>query len=110
MVVYHLHKQTGRLSVWVNGSQSLGPVNFVPESRYHMYKSVPFTGKRSRRSETGIKGGFGEMKHEFPFGIFHPGKQDYLFRCSVSPGNFPLGRSKKSRSIYFPTGFPGKFL
>ena len=33
VVVYHLHGQTGRFSVWVNGSQSLGPVNFVPESR-----------------------------------------------------------------------------
>lgn len=25
----------------------------------------------------------------------------YLFRCSVSPGNFPLKRSKKSWAIYF---------
>ena len=51
-----------------------------------------------------------EMEHEFPLGIFHPEKQDYLFRCSVAPGNFPLGRPKKSCSIYFRTGFPGKFL
>ena len=35
-------------------------------------------------------------------------KQDYLFRCSVAPGHFPLRRLKKSCSIYFPTGFPGK--
>ena len=51
-----------------------------------------------------------KMEHEFPFGIFRPEKQDYLFRCSVAPGNFPLGRPKKSCSIYFRTGFPGKFL
>ena len=50
------------------------------------------------------------MDHEFPIGIFHLEKQDYLFRCSVAPGNFPLGRPKKSCSIYSRTGFPGKFL
>ena len=33
VVVYHLHGQTGRFSVWVKGSQSSGLVNFVPESR-----------------------------------------------------------------------------
>ena len=110
MVVYHLHGQTGRFSVWVNGSQSSGLVNFVPESRLPFLQISSVHRKTPRRPETGIKDGFEEMKHEFPFGIFHPEKQDYLFRCSVSPGNFPLGRPKKSRFIYFPTGFPGKFL
>ena len=33
VVVYHLHGQTGRFSVWAKGSQSSGLVNFVPESR-----------------------------------------------------------------------------
>ena len=33
MVVYHLHGQTGRFTVWVNAKQSSGLVNFVPESR-----------------------------------------------------------------------------
>ena len=32
-----------------------------------LYKSVPVTEKRRRRSETGIKDGFEEMEHEFPF-------------------------------------------
>ena len=32
-VVYHLHGKTGRSTVWVNGTQNLGQVNFVPESR-----------------------------------------------------------------------------
>jgi len=36
VVVYHLHGQTIRFMVWVNGSQSSGLVNFVPES------SLPF--------------------------------------------------------------------
>ena len=85
-VVYHLHGQTGRFTIWVNGSQSSGLLNFVPESRLH----CPFTGKRPRRPETGIKDGFEETEHEFPFGIFHPEKLDYLFRCSVASGNFPF--------------------
>ena len=85
-VVYHLHGQTGRFTIWVNGSQSSGLLNFVPEQRLHW----PFTGKRPRRPETGIKDGFEETEHEFPFGIFHLEKLDYLFRCSVASGNFPF--------------------
>ena len=32
MVVHHLHGQTGWFTVWVNGKQNSGLVNFVPES------------------------------------------------------------------------------
>ena len=45
--------------------------NWLISSRnrvYQLYKSVPFTEKRPRRPETGIKDGFEEMEHEFPFG------------------------------------------
>ena len=53
---------------------------------------------------TGIKDGFEEMEHKFPFGIFRPEKQDYLFGCSVvATGNFPVERPKKLCVIYFPT-------
>ena len=34
-------------------------------------------------------------------GTFSPDKQDYLFKCSVAPANFPMKRPKKSFSIYF---------
>ena len=50
------------------------------------------------------------MEHEFPLGIFRPEKEDYLFRCSVAPGNFPLERPKNACSIYFPTGFSRIFV
>ena len=51
------------------------------------------------------------MDHEFPFGIFRPEKQDYLFRCSVARGNFPLERLETEPcSIYFPAGFSRKFF
>ena len=64
----------------------LGAWNRIP-----FVQSVPFTEKRPRRPETGIK---------FLFVIFHQEKQDYLFRSSVAPGNFPLGRPKKSCSMH----------
>ena len=53
-----------------------------PRNRiYHLYESVPFIGKRSRRPETGIKDRwFEEMEHKFPFEIFRPNFQ--MFRCS----------------------------
>ena len=42
--------------VWVNGWLNSGLVNLVPESRLpDLYKSIPFTGKRPRRPQTGIK-------------------------------------------------------
>ena len=31
--VYHFHGQTGRSTVWANGTQNSGLVNLVPESR-----------------------------------------------------------------------------
>ena len=65
---------------------------------------------RPQRRKTGIKDGFEEMEHEFLFGIFRPEKQNYLFRGSAAPGNFPLERPKTSCSIYFPTEFYGIFL
>ena len=71
---------------------------------------IPFTGKRPRRPETGIKDDFEEIEHEVLFGISRPEKQDYLYRCSVAPGNFPLERPKKSCSLYFPTRFSRIFL
>ena len=91
-------------------TERLLPLSWEPGTGYHLYKSVPFTEKRPRRSETGIKEGFEEMEHEFLFVIVHQEKQDYLFGCSVAPGNVPLGRPKKSCSIYFPSGFLGKCL
>ena len=36
---------------------------------------------------------------QFPFETSQSGKRDYLFRISVCPGNFPVGRT-----IYIPTG------
>ena len=37
-------------------------------------------------------------------------EQDYFFKCSVAPVNFPLERRKKPCSIYFRAWFCGNFL
>ena len=34
--------------------------------------------------------------NEFPLGTSQSGKRDYLFRISVCPGKFPVGRTKKN--------------
>ena len=92
-----LHGQTGRFMVCVNGSQSSGLVNFVPEIAFNICTN------QSHLPENGREG----LKlvsisvWNIPSGNF---------RCSVAPGNFPLGRPKKSFSIYPPTGFPRKIF
>ena len=45
---------------------------------YHLYESVPFTGKRPKRPETGIKHGFEEMEHEFLLGYLHRRTGNFL--------------------------------
>ena len=78
--------------------------NFVQKSHYYFYKSVLFTEKRPRKPETGIKDGFEETEHEFPFGIFRPEKLDYLFKYFVASEKFSQERTKKSWT--FQLNFP----
>ena len=101
-VVYYLHGQTGRSTVWEKGNQNLGLVNVVTESRLPFVQISYICRKTATKAWTGIKDGFEEREHEF-----RPEKQDYLFRDSVIPGNSPLERPRKSCSIYFPTRFSG---
>ena len=78
--------------------QKLGLVTFVPESRLPVVQtsSILNTETRPRKPETSIRDGFiEEMEQEFPFGTFRTEKQDYLFRCSVAPGYFYAGTTKK---------------
>ena len=91
-VVYYLHGQTGRFTVWTN----YGLINFVEESRlpFVQISFIPIE-KRPRRRGIGVEDGFEELEHEFQFGTFRSEKQDYLVRCSVATGNFPQERRKK---------------
>ena len=82
---------------------SLSATKFRPGIAFtictNLDKSIPFTEKWREKYTSNW------YQHEFPFGTFRPGKQDYLFRCSVAPGNLPLERPKKC--FYFPTAFSG---
>ena len=75
MVVYHLHGQTGRFTVWLNGSQRSRLVTFIPESRLPFIKPVPgslivqwgrikTSRAKIRRARLGKGGGGGGKKLE----------------------------------------------
>ena len=49
VVACNLDGKIDRTTVWENGTQNSGLVNFVPESVYHLYKSVPFIEKTTAR-------------------------------------------------------------
>ena len=50
-----------------------------------------------------------KMAHEFPLGKFQPGKRAYLFRFSPFSGNFPLGRTDETFSIFYRTEISENF-
>ena len=75
-----------------------------------MYGSVPFTEKRPRRPETGVKDDFEEMDHEFPFGTFSPEKEDNLIRCSVVAGDYPWNDPNSRVPFTFNPDFPELFV
>ena len=92
MVVYNLHGQTGRFTVWVNGKKKVRTGKFSPGITFTICKNQFHSQKWLWRPKTHVKTDLEEMEHEFLFGTFHPEKQDYLFRCSIAPGNFLLSR------------------
>ena len=94
--------------VWANGNQNLGAVNFLPESRLPFAQISSIYRKTApRKPEKLALSGFEGMEHEFSCRTLLPEKQDYLLRCSIALGNFPLKRPKKSCSFYFSTGLSG---
>ena len=49
-VVYHLHGQTGRITVWANGKQNSGLVNSVPDSRLPFAQISPIYRKMTAKA------------------------------------------------------------
>ena len=47
------------------------------------------------------------MEHEIPFETFQPKKRAYLLRFSTYSGNFPVGRTDETFSIYSRTEISG---
>ena len=100
-VIYYLHGQTGRSTVWENANQNLGLVNVVTESR------LPFVQISYICRKTATKAWNWYKIWLWRNGSWIPSRKN---RDSVAPGNFPLERPRKSCSIYFPTTFSGTFL
>ena len=80
-MVCHLHGQTGRFTVWVNGKNNSEMANFHLNDRVYMtivYKSLPFTEKRPRtlklESEMALKQ---KTTNSVPFETFRP----EIYRC-----------------------------
>ena len=130
-VTFLIHGQAGRSTVWANGTQNLGLVNFVPESRLPFVQISSIYHKTTAKALTRYQRWLWRNGSRISVWIFRPEKQDNLFRCSVAPGNFLMERLKKSSlrgrrsraqippspspfnyknscAIYFPTGFSGK--
>ena len=84
-VVFHLHGQTGRSTVWANGTKNSGLVNLILEW------GLPFVQIKSIYRLTFAKAW--NWCHRWlwwngtqpPFGTSRPGKQDIfqMFRCSL---------------------------
>ena len=87
----------GRFTVLANSEQNSRLANF-----YHWYKSVPFLKNGRENLKLVSKMALKKWNtNSVQRGTFVPDKQDYLFKCSVAPANFPMKRPKKSFSIYF---------
>ena len=86
-------------------------LNLVPESHFpfvQISSSYPTTAAKARNWYQ--RWLWWKGTRILVWKTFHLEKQDFLFICSFALRNFPLERTKKSRSIYFPTGISGNFL
>ena len=95
-VTFLIHGQAGRSTVWANGTQNLGLVNFVPESRLPFVQISSIYHKTTAKALTRYQRWLWRNGSRISVWIFRPEKQDNLFRCSVAPGNFLMERLKKS--------------
>ena len=102
--------QAGWFTVWENGEQNSGKVNFVPDSRLPFVQISFIYQKTAAKAWNWYQGGFEVNGTRISFGTFCPEKQDCLFRSSVAPGKFLLEWPKRSCSLYFATRFSGNFF
>lgn len=81
-VVYHLHKQTGRYTVWANGKKNSG-----------LESGLSFAQISS--AEIGMKHNFLLMEHEFPLGIFGPKNRPNFSDVQLLPEIFHWNDKKR---------------
>ena len=76
---------------------------------FHWVRTVPVVHHLLKVSGLSRHASRLDSSYKMKFGTSEPGKQrDYLFRISVCPGNFPVGRTKKRLPcIYIPRGISG---
>ena len=72
-------------------------------------KLVTLTSFARHAIATGMKYQKRVNEHEIPFGMFQPRKRAYLSRFSTFSGNFPVGRTDQTFSIYCRTEISGNF-
>ena len=92
-----------RFTVLGNSEQNSRLANFLPESCLPLVQISSIFRKNDRENlKLVLKMALKKWNtNSVQRGTFRPDKQDYLFKCSVAPANFPMKRPKKSFSIYF---------
>ena len=84
-VTFLIHGQAGRSTVWANGTQNLGLVNFVPESRLPFVQISSILGQNDREglnpvSKMALKKWITDFRLDIPSG--KTGQPFQMFRCS----------------------------
>jgi len=94
------------LGKW-DGKQNLRLVNFVLESHLPFVQISSFYQKMTAKAWNWYQDPISQMEHKFLFGTFHPEKQNYLFRYSVTLclKMFHLNKPKSCVAFTFPPDF-----
>ena len=78
-----LHGQTCQFSVWANGKQNSGLINFILESCLPFVQISSVYLKMATKARKWYQICFEEKEHKFPFGAFHLEKLPFhMFHCS----------------------------
>lgn len=90
-----LHGQTSRFLVWANDKQNSGLVNFILKSCLPFVQISSIYLKMATKAWKWYQICFEEKNINFRLAHSIWKEKDYLFRRSITPGNFPMERSKK---------------
>ena len=86
----HLHRQIGWFTLWANGTQNSGPVNFIPESDLPFAQISSTYLKMATKPATGVRG-LRTNKAKILIGAILTGKTEIpLQKFRFSQENFPL--------------------
>ena len=108
MVVYHLHGQTSRFMVWLNGSQSSGLVNFVPSIAFTIstIRTNQFHLPKNGREGLKLVSRMALKKWTTNFRLKYSIRKN---RTNVSPGIFRREDTKSRFPFTFQPDFPENY-